>query len=170
VNGGARTLTSLPANGAISVIGADLEISGTLKGNVTVGADGGDIIITDDLRYLNNDPDSIPPSTDMLQLVASEDIEIGTMDQDDLEIDAYMVALGDSFEFDDYNSVSKGTLTVYGGIMQNYRGAVGVVSGDHGYEKNYRYDKRLATKAPLYSMPLTDSDGRIVYAKKLWWG
>jgi hypothetical protein len=45
-----------------------------------------------------------------------------------------------------------GTLTVYGGIVQLTRGAVGTVNGSGtistGYVKNYSYDSRFLTKPP----------------------
>jgi hypothetical protein len=48
----------------------------------------------------------------------------------------------------------KGVLSVYGGIIQNWRGCVGTFSGttpQTGYTKNYVYDKRFGPtygKAP----------------------
>ena len=44
-----------------------------------------------------------------------------------------------------------GTLTVYGGIVQEVRGAVGTANsrgGAEGYAKNYSYDSRFLTKPP----------------------
>jgi hypothetical protein len=46
---------------------------------------------------------------------------------------------------------ASGTLTVFGGIVQNYRGPVGQLSGVtvvNGYAKNYIFDTRFATNPP----------------------
>ena len=52
-----------------------------------------------------------------------------------------------------------GYLNVYGGIVQNYRGAVGTFSGTtlaSGFMKNYTYDGRFADDPPPQYPPLSD--------------
>ena len=54
---------------------------------------------------------------------------------------------------------AKGTLTVYGGIIQDERGPVGTFNGStgqklSGYSKNYAYDSRLLSSPPPF-MPTT---------------
>ena len=47
----------------------------------------------------------------------------------------------------------EGTLTVYGSIQQNSRGAVGTFGGGRiqtGYSKDYNFDPRLALYSPPY--------------------
>ncbi len=177
--GGPKTFSSLPANGAIYVEGGDLEISGTLNGKVTVGAGeagstGGDITIVGDLKYAGpRDANGLPTSPDnMLGLVANKSVYVGQMPQSDLEIDAYIVALDGSFEFPKYESIGKGTLTLYGGIMQIVKGPVGLVGSTpkKGYTRDYHYDTRMKSESPPFFNALTDSTGRIVYAKRLWQG
>jgi hypothetical protein len=77
-----------------------------------------------------------------------------------LTIDASMIAAGTSgdgsagsFGVANYSTKTPtGTLTVYGGIVQDTRGAVGTVNGNGniqtGYVKNYSYDSRFLTKPP----------------------
>jgi hypothetical protein len=48
---------------------------------------------------------------------------------------------------------AKGTLTVFGGIIQDERGPVGTFSGStkvSGYSKNYEYDTRLLNSPPPF--------------------
>ncbi len=78
-----------------------------------------------------------------------------------LVIDASLLGLQQSFIVNNYgiananigNSTSdEGTLTVYGSIQQDARGAIGTFSGNSivsGYSKHYLWDPRL----PLYSPP-----------------
>jgi hypothetical protein len=55
---------------------------------------------------------------------------------------------------------AEGTLTVYGSIDQNWRGAVGIVGGVSGYTKNYDWDSRLQyVTPPYYLTPGTASWG-----------
>jgi hypothetical protein len=58
-----------------------------------------------------------------------------------------------SFEVKNYSTKTPtGTLTVYGGIVQDVRGAVGTANGSGtittGYAKNYTYDPRLLKTPP----------------------
>jgi len=181
---------ALPDNGAIFIDGGNLNISGTLNGKVTVGAlnqgtNGGSITVVENLKYAGpRDANGLPTDPDnMLQLVAAKNVYVladSTVPHRDIEIDAYIIALGDSFEVKDWQTVREnGVLTVFGGIMQMHRGFVqsATFSGDPfdpfrltGYQKDYHYDERLLLDSPLYSFPLVDDTRRIVYAKRLWEG
>ncbi len=76
-----------------------------------------------------------------------------------LVVDASILALQGSFLVNNYStsnstngSGNEGTLTVYGSIQQDARGAVGTFSGNNivsGYSKRYLWDPRL----PFYSPP-----------------
>ena len=143
----------LPENGALFVNAGNLTISGTLNGQLTVGTNR-NIIIPDNLVY-NNDPRIDPSSTDMLGVIAERDVII---DQDapyDLEINVSLMALGNSFLVERWWEGLKGTLTLYGGVIQDYRGPVGTFNSDtntkiSGYTKDYHYDPRLASTSPPY--------------------
>lgn len=183
VRRGVRTRMPMPPNGAIYVSGGDLNISGTVRGKVTVGVGaqggvGGEITVTDNIRYEGprDAVTGLPTSPDnMLQLSAARNIFIDNSAPHDLEIDAYIVALNDSFAFPGHDTIDKGTLTIYGGIMQKNRGPVGSFERGTGvrmggYEKNYHYDSRMERESPLYSFPLREADGRILYSKRSWRG
>ena len=67
-----------------------------------------------------------------------------------LEVFAHLIAAEGGFGVVNYTSTSlgdRGTLTVYGGIVNHTRQAVGSTSGT-GYKKNYIYDERFHMHPP----------------------
>lgn len=186
VAGGVRTLANLPTNGAIYISDLNaatpgrgkLKISGTLDGKVTIGATN-DIIFVGDLKYAGpRDANGLPTSPDyMLGLVTGVDayIDYETSLTDNLEIDAYIFAPNRSLGFlgYDWSSYDKGTLTLYGGIAQNWVSPLGMVlprGSFGGYRKNYHYDERMKQSPPLYLPSSINANGRIRYVKSLWSG
>ena len=162
---------ALPANGAVYVDGADVSMSGVLKGSLTVGTSN-NIYITNNILY-NTDPRTNPNSGDLLGLASLNNVYVDAAAPTNVEIDAYVVALNTSFSVANYDTGLKGTLTLYGGMTQENRGPVGTFnSGTNqkvsGYTKNYNYDTRLSLIAPAYFPPLKDANGRIIYLKVLW--
>ena len=85
-------------------------------------------------------------------------------------IDAMIMSLNHSFIVDNYNcSPSLGTLTVNGGIAQDFRGAVGTFSGSasnptlaSGYIKQYNYDERLAYEEPPFFLNPTSTTWDVI--------
>jgi len=147
----------LPVNGALFVKNGTLNISGTLNGRLTAGASG-DIVIPNNIIYAN-DPRVNPASTDTLGLISEGDVMISKNAPDNLEIDASIMALGTSFMLDEWwKNGARGTLSVFGGIIQDQRGPVGTFSGTtkiSGYSKDYNYDVRLLTSPPPF-VPTTE--------------
>ena len=145
---------SLPGNGALFVNNGNLNISGTLSGRMTAGASG-DINITNNIVYAHDPRLPGSTSTDTLGLISEGDLVI---DKDashtNLEIDASIMALSTSFLLEDWwTGGARGTLTVFGGIIQKARGPVGTFSGStkvSGYSKNYNYDTRLLNAPPPF--------------------
>lgn len=145
-------------NGVFYVDG-QVQVKGTLDGAFTVGASG-DIIITNDLVYRDADPvgGPNPGCDDMLGLVSEANVVVQNNypNQNDCNIHAHIMALNTSFYVEGYrDGVPRGTLTVHGGIIQRYRGAVGTgyLYGDNivvnsGFAKNYEYDPRFDTMQP----------------------
>lgn len=144
-------------NGVISSSG-DIYVKGVVKGQETVHSNG-DIHITGDITYAD-DPITNPNSTDLLGLICDNNVIVDDGAEtdhgsSDLTIDATIMALK-SFTVQDYNSGSpRGTLNIYGGIVQDTRGAVGTFSTYNGvnytatgYSKMYRYDDRLKSRWP----------------------
>ena len=169
---------AIPANNALFVDGYNVYISGVMKGLLTVGTSN-EIYITNSILY-NTDPRTNPNSTDLLSLVAQNNVHVMNNAPTNVEIDAYIIAEGappnqpGSFEVDNYDTIAaKGTLTVYGGITQTTRGGVGTFDGVtnqkiSGYTKNYNYDTRLVNSVPAYFPPAKDSSNRIMYKKVSW--
>lgn len=162
---------ALPGNSALFVNNGDINMSGILSGALTVGTNR-NINIIGSLLY-NNDPRIDPGSTDMLGIVSQNNVIIDSAAPNNLEIDAYILALNNSFYLENYASGLKGTLTLYGGITQVERGAVGTFNANtgqraSGYLKDYNYDARFQNVAPAYFPPARDADGRLLYLKTLW--
>ena len=141
--------------GVVISIDGRANVKGDVKGSVTLHAED-DIKIMGDIRY-NTDPRVDSTSTDLLGLVSEQNVEVDRDAHDDegsydLTIHASIMALGTSFEVEDYSSgYPRGTLDLLGGIIQKNRGAVGTFSGNtvaSGYTKNYVYDTRLQETIP----------------------
>jgi len=158
--------------GVIYGSGVDFHIKGTIKGRYTVGANpnstnayGGDVYIEDNLKY-NTNPITNSASTDMLGIVAKNDIIISDVAYSPphnpvnlgITIQAAMFAQSGSFYVQNYDRTTstpigeyRGTIFLYGGITQETRGAVGTGSGSTvttGYSKSYKYDPRLGYSYP----------------------
>jgi len=170
-----NTIVPIPVSGLVYIKSVsdhsasrygDLSINGELKGRVTFVTER-DIKITDNLTY-NSDPKVNSKSKDALGLISNRDVVVTTGAPDDLEIYAHILATGNltsyssdgSFGVAKYNYGSpRGTLTVHGGIAQDYRGPVGTFNiktgkTSTGFEKNYTYDTRFAKNPPPHYPPL----------------
>ncbi len=149
---------TVPAGGALFVNNGTLTISGTLNGRLTVGSSKG-VTIPSSIVYAD-DPRTNPNSDDVLGIISEKDIMISQNAPNNVEINACLMALDTSFMVQNWSSIAaKGTLTVYGGIIQDERGPVGTFSGQtgqklSGYTKDYSHDPRLISSPPPY-MPST---------------
>jgi len=149
---------AIPGNGALFVNDGSLVISGVLNGKLTAGSSG-DVIIRDNIVYAD-DPRTNPNSDDIMGIISESDVIIDDGAPSNLEIDACVMGMNTSFMFENWwIGPPKGTLSVYGGIIQDERGPVGTFNGMtgqkvSGYSKNYLYDPRLLSSPPPY-MPTT---------------
>ncbi len=84
--------------------------------------------------------------TDFLNIVADKYVWVKEK-QRNLKITASIYAFDQSFQVEGYNLGNPtGQLTIFGSLMQYYRGPVGTFSGDRiqtGYYKNYIYDYKI---------------------------
>ncbi|MBM3307874.1 MAG: DUF4900 domain-containing protein [Candidatus Eisenbacteria bacterium] len=144
-------------NGVVFVTG-QTRVMGILDGSLTIGSSL-DMYITDDVRYRDSNADGpLPGCDDLLGLISERNIIVAdnTPNRTDCTIHAHMMALNTSFQAQNHRSGSpRGTLTVHGGIIQKFRGAVGTgtirngqVVISTGYAKNYRYDPRFNVIQP----------------------
>ncbi len=151
------------SNLASSIFYSDniVHIKGVLDGELTV-ASHLDVRIVDNITYQASDAQGVPQPgcDDLLGLVAERNIVFAdnAENRNNLIVNAVLMALGTSIQAENYSSgPPRGTLTIWGGLIQRYRGAVGQFSGNtiiHGYRKNYHYDPRVTGRVPP-SYPLT---------------
>ena len=149
VNQGVTQNMPLPTNGVLHVVDGTLRISGTLRGRLTAGSEE-NIIITGNIRY-HTDPRTDPTSQDMLGLVAKRNVAVYQDAGHDVEINASIMAIDGSFIAEGWWS-SRGTLTLYGGVIQNYHGPMGIGIGGIGlgFAQDYHFDSRLKTNPPPF--------------------
>ena len=170
-------------NGVIFASGAVLRVQGTVKGQYSIGASqetktvtttttnkwggtktktktetiGGDIYLDGDIVY-NTNPVSNPNSTDLLGIVAQNNVLItdNLANTTNIKIQASIYAETGGFGAENYaKRPVSGTIDLRGGITQNKRLPVGTFksSGKNniivsGFQKNYRYDDRLMLASP----------------------
>jgi hypothetical protein len=145
---------ALPANGVLYIDGNAM-VSGTLNGRITIVAENS-MEIPSDITYV--DPPTSPQCNDVLGLVAGSSIEVtkSSPSGSNLEIDGVLMAFDQSFGVRNFRTIPvMGELTVWGGIIQNYRGPVGTFNPStgqqaSGFSKDYRYDTRLVNNPPPY--------------------
>jgi len=163
------TTMPIPSVASSGVIGADngnVHISGTYQGQVTVvafkgtsgpGLNKGNVWIDNNVVAANN-PVGNPNSTDMLGIVAERDAYISP-GLGNLTIQATIYCQTGEFTLESYwTGGPQGRLNLYGGVIQNTRGAVGTYSGGiitNGYLKSYRFDQRFTTMSPPF-FPISD--------------
>lgn len=148
-----------------------VRVKGTVNGQVTIGTRGY-IRITSDIFCADN-PLTNPNSNDMLGLVAAKDITVYNNQHDqDRTIQATIMTMNTAtsskknFWVKNYNTDRYGKLHLVGGLIQNSRGAVGLIGSPtsrKGYLKDYRWDPRLAKMTPPYFPML------FVLRKIAWW-
>ncbi len=169
-------LSGFAPNGVVAVSNGDVHVQGVLAGQLTVvaqqGAIGasnsGNILIDNNITYQNN-PLSDPSSTDMLGLVAQNNITL-TASQQTVDIDAALYAENGSFSYSGASSTYLGQtayIDLLGSIANYSRGGVGefnTLTGQmiDGYNKDYVYDKRLASSSPP-DFPYTGTFGVLTW-------
>ena len=114
---GPTTTYAIPANGFIYV--EDMVwVDGVVNGKATIGvANGKSITINGNITYTTKD------GTDVLGLIAEQDILVVKNSPDDLEIDAALIAQHGSAKRYDYSGEGgddrKNSITIYGSIASN---------------------------------------------------
>jgi hypothetical protein len=156
-------ISSLPSR--VVYCNNDVQLSGVLDGELTI-ASRQDIVIVEDIVYLASDASGapLPGCDDLLGLVAEDNIIFKFTSPppnptDDLKVNAVLMALDTSITAESYNNgVTRGTLTIWGGLIQRFRGAVGTIGAggaiNSGYRKDYHYDPRVTGRTPP-AFPLT---------------
>ena len=150
--------SEIAPNGVIYAQGMDVRVKGTIGGQFTVVGDG-NIYLDDDILYAH-DPKTNPASTDLLGIVAQNNVYItNNSATQNIKIDAAIYCQEGGFGAEDYDTRSVGgNINLLGGITQNIRRAVGTYTTDywgnlsiqHGFNKRYRYDERLMQMFPPF--------------------
>lgn len=144
--------SDLAPNGVIYAKSGNIRLKGTVKGRYTVVAED-KVYLDDDIVY-NTDPRTNPSSTDILGIIAKEEIFVtdNTANRTDINIHASMYSIDEGFGAENYSSRPfSGNINLLGGMIQNERQPVGKFSSSgtqNGFNKRYRYDNRLMRMAP----------------------
>ena len=156
-----KLASTFAPNGVIYFQNAEVHVLGTVKGRYSLAVDGttgnqGSFYIDDNIVY-NTDPQTNPNSTDMLGLLALNNVWItdNTANNNNVNIDAAIYCQTGSFGAQDYSTrPAAGFINLVGGITQATRGAVGTIGYNGsiatGFSKRYRYDNRLLSTYPPY--------------------
>jgi hypothetical protein len=142
----------------------DLHVKAGLNGfsgELTV-ASNRNVRIEDDIRYAASNAQGAPNPgcKDLLGIVAGNNVifEDNAANNNNLIVDAVLMALNTSITAENYDTRPvSGTLTIWGGLIQKFRGPVGTTWNaviQTGYRKDYHYDTRVTGRTPP-AFPLT---------------
>ena len=144
-------------NGVVFAKNSVVRLSGTVRGQYSVGCSGsmgkGKIYLDDDIVF-EKDPRIYPSSTDLLGIVAKNEVIMtdNTPNHDDINIHASIYCETGGFGAENYSTRPvSGNINLLGGIIQHTRRAVGTFNQygiASGFSKRYRYDDRLMIASP----------------------
>lgn len=150
-------LPSAAPNGVIFAKNSVVRLKGVVKGQYSVVSSGpsgkGKIYIDDDIVF-NQDPRNYPSSTDLLGIIAKNEVLItdNVPNSSDIKIQASIYVETGGFGADNYKyRPVGGNINLLGGIIQHTRRAVGTFNQygpQSGFAKRYRYDDRLMIASP----------------------
>ncbi|MFH1195242.1 MAG: hypothetical protein V1720_05995 [bacterium] len=147
-------LAALAPNGVIFAKNAIIRLKGNIQGQYSI-ASNSDIYLDDDITCHTN-PQTTPSSTDLIGILSKKNVIItnNIPNQSNIKIQASCYAETGGFTAQQYDTRPKsGTIQLYGGIIQNTRGAVGTFDSwgiKTGFNKSYRYDDRLMVNFPPF--------------------
>jgi type II secretory pathway pseudopilin PulG len=191
--------TSYPYGSQTCVfVDAPLEIYGTVAGQVTIGSSH-EIRILDDIRYADADQYGRVSATSVnyLGIISEQNVKVANTVKNGREnsagqgraqtnqaltsvmITAAIVALGESFTFENQNDADsgydfgsldeRGRIILYGSVTQMRRGYVHrSIHGGTGYLKQYQYDTRFLHKRPPCFFDAVDAQGRGLFDVVQW--
>jgi len=169
-------LPDFAPNGAIA-LGArhtgNVYVSGVVRGRYTIAsldtqvASQGRVFITGNLTY-QNDPQVDPSSTDMLGIIAYNDIQVQDNNAPLFTIHASMFSFRGGVGVENFNSRNQGRLVTLGGwiverIHPTSNGVPLGHPGSRGYKAIIRFDERFRYSSPPF-FPGTNA-----YEILAWW-
>jgi hypothetical protein len=144
-------------NGVIFAKNSVVRLKGVVKGQYSVVSSGpsgqGKIYLDDDIIF-NEDPRIYPNSTDLLGIIAKNEVVItdNLPNSSDINIHGSIYTETGGFGAENYSSRPVGgNINLLGGIIQHTRRAVGTFGGGgiaSGFAKRYKYDDRLMIASP----------------------
>jgi len=150
-------LPNIAPNGLIFAKNSIVRLKGTVKGQYSVAVSGGSgkgkVYLDDDIVF-NTDPRDNPASTDLLGIIAKNEVLItdNAPNHHDINIHASIYAETGGFGAENYSTrPESGNINLLGGIIQHTRRAVGTFSWNGiqtGFSKRYKYDDRLMVASP----------------------
>ncbi|MCH7770861.1 MAG: hypothetical protein IIA49_07580 [Bacteroidetes bacterium] len=150
-------LPSVAPNGIIFAKNSVIRLKGIVQGQYSVVSSGpsgkGKIYLDDDIIF-SQDPRTNPASTDLLGIIAENEVLItdNVPNYSDINIHASIYAETGGFGAENYASRPvSGNINILGGIIQHTRRAVGTFNSGgavSGFSKRYRYDERLRIASP----------------------
>ena len=150
-------LPSAAPNGVLFAKNSVVRLSGTVRGQYSVGCSGssgkGNIYLDDDIVF-EKDPRIDPTSTDLLGILAKNEVIMtdNAQNHNDINIHASIYCESGGFGAENYSSRPvSGNINLLGGIIQHTRRAVGTFNQygiASGFAKRYRYDDRLLIASP----------------------
>ena len=173
-----NTVLQAPANGVVYVQNntgqqdGNVTVQGTVNGQLTVAADQ-NVFLSGSVAY-NSDPRENPNSTDLVALVANQNITvIEASAPTQLEVSGVLEALQGSFQVDQYwvyrGNASQAVMDQFGSLINFVCGATGEIdmSGNllAGWNQIQSYDTRLTSMAPPGFPPYINNAGQGVYTK-----
>lgn len=157
-------LSTLAPNGVIYVEKGNVYIKGTLNGQLSVVATrkgssyAGKIHITDDVRY-NTDPRIYSTSTDMLGLIAEQNVQLDfDASRGDIDIQASIYSQNDGLVIENYqNYPGASNMNLLGGIIGKKLRATATYGWNgqdyyvtHGYSYVHNFDERFYEQVPPF--------------------
>jgi len=178
-----------PLYDAAMFVYGPMELMGRVHGTVTVGASE-DIRLIDNIWYADSGPGGVIDSNtaNVLGIVSEGNIIVANTPANgrdnsaqgtDIYINAGMIALGESFTFEDQNDVwelyqgpypdERGSIRLWGSVVQARRGYVHRSNHNgSGYGKDYHYDERFSITPPPCYPDATDELGHSLFDVIAW--
>ncbi len=164
-----------PGFNGVILGGQDVNVQGTVDGQLTIASYTDDIYIQDNIFYENPNitPGQGTTSNDVLGLVAEDNVFIAdnAANNNHCVVHASIFTRSGSFLAENLTGRPvSGELHVRGSIVQDTRGDVAKFSGQtlqKGFYKRYRYDDRLADAN--FRPPYYPNYEVSTYAIKNWW-
>ncbi|GBD86728.1 hypothetical protein BMS3Abin03_00652 [bacterium BMS3Abin03] len=157
-------LNTLAPNGVIYVEKGNVYVEGTLNGQLSIVAtrkgssQAGKIHITDDIKY-NLNPRSNPESTDMLGLIAEQNVQLDfDASRGDIDIQASIYSQRDGLVIENYsNYPGAHNMNLLGGIIGKKLRATARYGWNghdyyvtHGYSYVHTFDERFFNTVPPF--------------------